>query len=116
MPWIVKLDKDDFVGKWALEHVQERGFREQLVGFEMDGRRRAGRGRPGRASTASPPGASRARAGARSSGRAIGMAWVPPELAPRAHEIEISVDGGARERAAVRLKPFFDPEGSGSAS
>jgi len=35
MPWIAKLDKDDFVGKWALEHVQERGFREQLVGFEM---------------------------------------------------------------------------------
>ena len=35
MPWIVKLDKDDFVGKWALEHVQERGSRERLVGFEM---------------------------------------------------------------------------------
>src|SRR5207253_1957185 len=35
MPWIAKLDKEDFVGKWALEHVQERGFREQLVGFEM---------------------------------------------------------------------------------
>ena len=35
MPWIVKLDKGDFVGKWSLEHVGERGFREQLVGFEM---------------------------------------------------------------------------------
>src|SRR5947208_8469874 len=37
MPWIAKLDKEnDFVGKWALEHVRELGFREQLVGFEMD--------------------------------------------------------------------------------
>src|SRR5438128_11327108 len=37
MPWIAKLDKEnDFVGKWALEHVRERGFREQLVGFAMD--------------------------------------------------------------------------------
>ncbi len=36
MPWIAKLDKDDFVGKWALEHVQERGLREPLVGFEME--------------------------------------------------------------------------------
>src|SRR5207302_2745588 len=36
MPWIAKLDKEQsFVGKWALEHVRERGFREQLVGFEM---------------------------------------------------------------------------------
>ena len=29
----LKLDKDDFVGKWALEHMQERGPRERLVGF-----------------------------------------------------------------------------------
>ena len=36
MPWIAKLDKDDFVGKWALEHMQERGPRELLVGFEME--------------------------------------------------------------------------------
>jgi hypothetical protein len=36
MPWIAKLDKDDFVGKWSLEHVQERGLEELLVGFEME--------------------------------------------------------------------------------
>ena len=35
MPWILKLDKDDFVGKWAAEHVQARGVRERLVGFTM---------------------------------------------------------------------------------
>jgi len=35
MPWILKLEKDDFVGKWAAEHVQERGPRERLVGFTM---------------------------------------------------------------------------------
>jgi sarcosine oxidase subunit alpha len=34
MPWIAKLDKDDFVGKWAREHVLERGVREQHVGVE----------------------------------------------------------------------------------
>ena len=36
MAWIAKLDKDDFVGKWALEHMKERGPRELLVGFEME--------------------------------------------------------------------------------
>ena len=109
MPWIAKLDKDDFVGKWALEHVQERGFREQLVGFEMtdgvvpaEGGQIVLGGRPaGRVTSSrlSPQ-----------LGRAIGMAWVRPELAHEGAEIEIKVDGGFA-RACVRLKPFFDPEG-----
>ena len=34
MPWIVKADKPDFVGKWAVEQVAERGLRWMLVGFE----------------------------------------------------------------------------------
>ncbi len=34
MPWIVKTDKPDFVGKWAVEQVAERGLRWMLVGFE----------------------------------------------------------------------------------
>ena len=49
MPWIAKLDKDDFVGKWALEHMEERGPRELLVGFEMENGALPGRGLPGRA-------------------------------------------------------------------
>jgi sarcosine oxidase, subunit alpha len=109
MPWIAKLDKDDFVGKWALEHVQERGFREQLVGFEMangvvpaEGGQIVLAGKPaGRVTSArlSPY-----------LGRAIGMAWVRPEFAREDAEIEIKVDGSL-ERARVRLKPFFDPDG-----
>ena len=109
MPWIAKLDKEDFVGKWALEHVQERGFREQLIGFEMtdgvvpaEGGQIVLGGRPaGRVTSArlSPY-----------LGRAIGMAWVRPEFARDEAEIEIKVDGSL-ERARVRLKPFFDPDG-----
>jgi sarcosine oxidase subunit alpha len=109
MPWIAKLDKDDFVGKWALEHVQERGFREQLVGFEMangvvpaEGGQIVLGGKPaGRVTSArlSPH-----------LGRTIGMAWVRPEFAHDNAEIEIKVDGSL-ERARVRLQPFFDPEG-----
>src|SRR5581483_1598229 len=33
MPWIVKLDKEDFVGRRAVELERERGVRERLVGF-----------------------------------------------------------------------------------
>ncbi len=49
MPWIAKLDKDDFVGKWALEHVQERGFPGAARRLRDDRRRRTGRGRSDRA-------------------------------------------------------------------
>src|SRR5204862_5091031 len=33
MPWIVKHEKEDFVGKWALPHAQ---VRERLVGFTTE--------------------------------------------------------------------------------
>jgi sarcosine oxidase, subunit alpha len=109
MPWIVKLDKDDFVGKWALEHVQERGFREQLVGFEMqngavpaEGGQIVIDGRPGGRVTSSR--------WSLELGRAIGMAWVPPGLAEDGAGFDIKVDDGL-QRARVRLRPFFDPDG-----
>jgi glycine cleavage system aminomethyltransferase T len=109
MPWIVKLDKDDFVGKWSLEHVNERGFRDRLVGFELEngvvppeGGQVVIDGRPGGRVTS-----------ARFSeqlGRAIGMAWVPAELAEEGASLQLRVDGRL-ERAAVRLRPFFDEDG-----
>ena len=36
MPWIVKFDKEeDFIGRWALEAVSERGDENMLVGFTI---------------------------------------------------------------------------------
>jgi sarcosine oxidase subunit alpha len=109
MPWIVKLDKPDFVGKWSLEHVRKRGEREKLVGFEMmngtvppEGGQIVVDGRPGGRITS-----------ARFSPqlrKVIGMAWVPVDLAENGAELLIKVDGGY-EKASVRLTPFFDPDG-----
>jgi sarcosine oxidase subunit alpha len=109
MPWIVKLEKDDFVGRRALEHVHERGFRDLLVGFEMEngvvpleGGQIVLEGRPaGRVTSAR---------WSEQVGRAVGMAWVPAALAEEGHTLEIRVDGRL-ERASVRLRPFFDPDG-----
>jgi sarcosine oxidase, subunit alpha len=109
MRWIAKLDKDDFVGKWALEHAQARGPRELLVGFEMAN------------GTVPPEGGQVVRGGLPSGrvtsarwseqlGRAIGLAWVPPDLAEEDAGFEIRVDGRL-EGARVRLRPFFDPAG-----
>jgi aminomethyltransferase len=109
MRWIVKLDKDDFVGRWALEHAIERGPREQLVGFVMangsvpaEGGQVVVDGRPaGRVTSSrwSPE-----------LERAIGIAWVPPSLAGEGSEFQIRVDGRL-ETAHVHPQPFFDPEG-----
>jgi sarcosine oxidase, subunit alpha len=111
MPWIVKFEKDDFVGKWSLEQVQERGFRDRLVGFEM-----------GNGLGAVPPEGGQVVVNGRPGGRitssrwspelrkVIGMAWVPAELAEEDVEITIKMNGGL-EKGRVRLRPFFDPEG-----
>ena len=109
MPWIVKFDKDDFVGKWSLEHVRARGFREQLVGFEMadgvvpaEGGQVVVDGRPaGRVTSARWSDVL---------GKSIGLAWVPTELAEEDAPLAIRVDGRLAN-AKVRLQPFFDAEG-----
>ena len=110
MSWIAKLDKDDFVGKWSLEHVQERGLENMLVGFEME------------SGHVPPEGGQVVLEGTRPIGRvtssrfspelrkAIGMAWVPADLAEDGKSFLVTVNGGF-ERATVRLRPFFDPDG-----
>jgi sarcosine oxidase subunit alpha len=109
MSWLPKFDKDDFVGKWALEHARDRESRERLVGFEMsngtvpaEGGQVVVAGRPsGRVTSARF---------SEQLGKAIGLAWLPPELAEEDTAFEIRVDGRL-EQARVRLRPFYDPEG-----
>jgi sarcosine oxidase subunit alpha len=105
MPWIVKADKDDFVGKWALPHAQ---VRERLVGFTAD--------------VLPPEGAQVVRDGriagrvtsARRSerlGTVIGLAWVDPDQAADGARIRIRANGELHD-AVVTLKPFYDPDGA----
>ena len=109
MPWIVKYDKDDFVGKWAVEHVRDQGVRERLVGFTMndgvlplEGAQVVRDGRPaGRVTSA--------RVSERV-GRVVGLAWVEPDRAADGTAISIRVDGSLHE-ASVTLAPFYDPKG-----
>jgi sarcosine oxidase subunit alpha len=109
MPWILKLDKEDFVGRFAAELVQARGVRERLVGFTLpadvlpeEGAQVVVDGRPaGRVTSA--------RLSERL-GCTIGLAWVGPELGADGTEIAIRIDG-SNERASVTLAPFYDPAG-----
>jgi sarcosine oxidase subunit alpha len=109
MPWLLKLDKGDFVGRHAAELVQERGVRERLVGFTMppgtrpaEGAQVVAEGRPaGRVTSA------RVR---ERLARTVGLAWVGPEHAREDAQISIRV-GANDERATVTLAPFYDPDG-----
>jgi sarcosine oxidase subunit alpha len=108
--WMAKLDKDDFVGKWAYELAVDRGEREKLVGFEtasgvvpLEGAQLVRDGRPFGRVTSSRF--------SEAAGKAIGLCWVPPELATEDAVVEIRVDGRL-EKAFVRLSPAYDPEGA----
>jgi sarcosine oxidase, subunit alpha len=107
--WMVKEDKDDFLGLRAVRGLKKAGPQERLVGF-----------------TASdewlpPEGASVMRDGtwvgrvtsARRStavGSVIGLAWVPAEWASDGTRFEIRF-GGTHTTATVRTAPFYDPHG-----
>jgi sarcosine oxidase subunit alpha len=110
MPWIVKFDKDDFVGKWALEHVRARGNREQLVGFEMENGRVPPEGGQVVVQERWPVGRITSARWSPELRKVIGMAWVPAELARDGAHFFVTIDGGF-DKAFVRLSPFFDPDG-----
>jgi sarcosine oxidase subunit alpha len=107
--WMVKEDKDDFLGLRALRDLKERGSRERLVGFTapddwlppegasvVDGGAWVGRVTSARRSAAV--------------GSVIGLAWVPAEWASDGTTFEIQF-GGTHTTGTVRTEPFYDPRG-----
>ena len=109
MSWLPKLDKDDFVGKLALEHVAQREEKEKLVGFTMEedvvpaeGAQVVVEGFP----------AGRVTSARRSEavGAVIGLAWVPADRAEDGTRVEIQVDR-LRRGARITSGAFFDPSG-----
>jgi len=109
MSWLPKLDKDDFVGKYALEHLAQREEKERLVGFTMEedvlpaeGAQIVIEGFP----------AGRVTSARRSEavGVVIGLAWVPTDRAASGTRVEIRVDRLLRG-ARVTHGAFFDTAG-----
>jgi len=109
LPWIVKLDKPDFVGRQALKRASGREPGQQLVGFRLEG-------------TQVPPEPSLVLVDGRLEGRVtsaryspvagatVGLAWVPAELAENGCEVSIQIDGQL-VKAVVQREPFYDPDG-----
>ncbi|MCI0633807.1 MAG: 2Fe-2S iron-sulfur cluster-binding protein [Actinobacteria bacterium] len=107
--WIVKADKQDFLGKRGLARLDAEAPGERLVGFRCAG------------SWLPPEGASvvhdgvwvgRVTSARRSAaaGGIVGLAWVPAGWASDGTTFEIQV-GRHRASATVELRPFYDPDG-----
>jgi len=102
--WLVDLSKD-FIGCEALKKRKAEGINKRLIGFEMIGR--------GIARAGYPVFKDEKEAGQVTSGtfsptlnKAIGMAFVPIELAREQTEIEIEIRGGKVMARVVNL-PFY---------
>ncbi|MFN8159987.1 MAG: 2Fe-2S iron-sulfur cluster-binding protein [Solirubrobacterales bacterium] len=109
MPWIVKLDKEeDFIGRWALENVRERGEENKLVGFTVPGGAVPTEG-AAVVVDGKPVGRVTSSRFSPKLERSIGMAWVPAALAEDGASITVS-DRGRRIGAEVQTAPFYDPD------
>jgi aminomethyltransferase len=106
--WIVKDDKEDFLGSRALRDLAERP-QERLVGFAADD------------GWVPPEGASVVADGrwvgrvtsarwSEAAGSVIGLAWVPAAWAVDGHRFRIEF-GGSHATATVETRPFYDPAG-----
>ena len=109
MGWVVRFDKEDFIGRGALVAARDRPARNKLVGFVMrdsivphDG--------DAVVSGFAPIGRVTSSRLSPTLGKGFGFAWVPVELAEDGKLIHIRVDGRT-VAADVTLEPFYDPEG-----
>ena len=105
LSWIVKLDKEGFLGREALVRQQTVGIKRKLIGFEMNGRGIARHGYP-IWSGGNAVGAVTSGTHAPTLGKALGMGYVPVELSEPGSKLEIEI----REQkvaAQVVETPFY---------
>ncbi|MFQ5934034.1 MAG: aminomethyltransferase family protein, partial [Dehalococcoidia bacterium] len=109
MGWAIRFEKEDFIGRSALNKVQEQGLRNKLVGFVMENGGVPQDGVPVLQDDW-PVGKVTSSRYSPTLGRGFGLAWVPIDLAEEGREIRIRVDGQPVP-ARVTLNPVYDPEG-----
>lgn len=106
--WVVKLGKEDFIGREALIRQKEAGVPRKLVGFRL---RERGFPRPGyEVRTARGAGVVTSGTVSPSLGVGIGMAYLPAEAAQPGTEIEVVIRGQGIPAEVV--KPPFYTQGS----
>jgi aminomethyltransferase len=105
LSWVVKPDKGDFLGRDALLAQKAAGVPRKLVGFEVRGR---GIARQGHAvvSEGGPVGAVTSGTWSPTFEKALGLAYVPPEMAAPGTPLAIDVRGKTLPAVVVET-PFY---------
>jgi aminomethyltransferase len=105
LDWIVKMEKDSFLGRAALERQRQAGVRRKLVGFEMRGR---GIGRDGYEvlSGGTPAGWVTSGGPSPTLSKNIGLCYLPAEQAGVGQPIQISIRGQLVDAVTVPT-PFY---------
>jgi len=104
--WVVKLDKENFIGKEALTKIKAEGNTRRMVGFEMIDRGIARHDYPVVNEAGEEVGKVTSGTKGPSVGKAIGIAYVPISHAKAGSEILISIRGKPA-RALVVKTPFY---------
>jgi sarcosine oxidase subunit alpha len=117
MAWAVRFEKPDFLGRRSLLRVKTQGLRQQLVGFEVltpgvtpeEGLQIVAPNGDGRPTIIGWVTSSRY---SPTLGKAIGLCWLPADLAAQPGAVfTIHRDGGPVQ-ARVHHGPFYDPAGT----
>ena len=110
MAWVVKHDKDDFIGKVALGKLAAAPPQQSLVGFTMNA---AGTPEDGAAILVNGTLAGRVTSARYSPAqqKTIGLAWVASTAAAEGSQIDIRV-AGTPAKATVTHHAFYDPDGA----
>ena len=109
MKWVVRMDKDDFIGRGGLAAAMDRPARSLLVGFVMNDDTVPHDG-DAVVSDMAPVGRVTSSRLSPTMGKGFGYCWVPAGLAEQGTAIHIRT-GGVVSPAEVRTEPFYDPEG-----
>lgn len=110
MSWVVKHDKDDFIGKFALGKLAGAVSQQSLIGFIMSANELPDDGAAilvngalaGRVTSARYSPAQQ---------KVIGLGWVTAGAAAEGAGIEVRV-GGSPAKATVTRQVFYDPDGA----
>ena len=105
LSWVVKLDKGEFLGRDALVAQKAAGIPRKLVGFEGQGRGTARQGHPV-VSEGGTVGVVTSGTWSPTFEKALGLAYVPPEMAAPGTPLAIEVRGKALPAVVVEI-PFY---------
>ena len=104
--WIVKLDKDDFVGKAALVDVKAAPLPRKMVGFEMVGKGIARHGYPLKDAAGAEVGVCTSGGPSPTLGKNIGLGYLRTDLAEVGTKFQVDCRGRLIEAVVVKT-PFY---------